>query len=501
MPGYEAGTDGVPENTRPVEEGPDSGLRDVAGMGARPPRRRTRRTLSEDEFAATRASFSPQQRLLALDAWQRSGLPAGDFAPLVGVSKHTLYNWKKRFSERGPEGLADQPRGAKRGSRLDETTKRAILMMKQDHPDWGGERISAMLLRGPALPASPGAVLRVLKEAGYETVLEPTRPHPDKVREFERARPNQLWQTDLFCYMLKRQNRRVHVVVYMDDHSRFITAWGMHASASSALVQEVFESGIASFGAPEEVLTDNGPQYITWRGTSRFAKLCQRRGIKQIVARPRRPQTLGKVERFWGTLWRECLERAIFVDIEEARIRIGHFVDYYNFQRPHGGIEHLVPADRFFGVADAVKATLQERVAANALELARNGMPKKPLYLTGTVGEQAVSIHAAGDTVYMQREDGEREAVALEPPDAGLPPEPVSGGLVLPDELADLGAQKYGDATDAEDTPDPGAMSDATADEADISPCSDDPAVSRAGNATDGGPSDTAIADAEGGDA
>jgi hypothetical protein len=39
---------------------------------------------------STETSFTPEQRLLVLDAWRRSGLPAGDFAPLVGVSKHTL---------------------------------------------------------------------------------------------------------------------------------------------------------------------------------------------------------------------------------------------------------------------------------------------------------------------------------------------------------------------------------------------------------------------------
>jgi hypothetical protein len=34
--------------------------------------------------------------------------------------------------------------------------------------------------------------------------------------------PNQLWQTDLFTFMLKRQNRRAFLVAFMDDHSRFI---------------------------------------------------------------------------------------------------------------------------------------------------------------------------------------------------------------------------------------------------------------------------------------
>jgi len=41
-------------------------------------------------------------------------------------------------------------------------------MLKESNPDWGCQRISDMLVRGPALPASPTAVARVLKEAGYE---------------------------------------------------------------------------------------------------------------------------------------------------------------------------------------------------------------------------------------------------------------------------------------------------------------------------------------------
>jgi transposase InsO family protein len=79
-------------------------------------------------------------------------------------------------------------------------------------------------------------VSRVLHEAGYQLEEVPTRPHPDKVRRFERATPNQLWQTDLFTFMLKRQNRRVYRVAFMDDQSRFLTGYGLYASQASALV-------------------------------------------------------------------------------------------------------------------------------------------------------------------------------------------------------------------------------------------------------------------------
>jgi transposase InsO family protein len=175
-----------------------------------------------------------------------------------------------------------------------------------------------MLVRTEGFGASPGAIGRVLEEEGYVVEDVPTKPHPPEVKRFERSRPNQLWQTDLFTFVLKRQNRRVYLVAFMDDHSRFVVGYGLHASSSGALVREVLEVAIANFGAPEEILTDNGTQYHTWRGKSAFTQLLERRGIKQIVARPRHPQTLGKVERFWGTLWRERCRRRVQVYVDPS---------------------------------------------------------------------------------------------------------------------------------------------------------------------------------------
>jgi transposase InsO family protein len=390
-----------------------------------PPLRRVprgRRLASSAAEAA--APLTAEQRLLLLDSWRRSGLPAGDFAPLVGISKHTLYDWKRRFEAEGPAGLQDKPRGSRRGSRLPEVTRRAILMMKQDNPDWGCERISSMLLRGPALPASPQAVARVLRDAGYELEEAPTRPHPDHPRRFERARPNQLWQSDLFTFVLKRQNRRVYLVAFMDDHSRFLVSYGLHASQSAALVLEVFRAGLASYGPPEEVLTDNGAQYVTWRGKSAFTRELEKRGIRQVIAAPRHPQTLGKIERFWGTLWRECVEAAVFLDLGDAQRRIGLFIDHYNFQRPHRGCGGLVPADRFFGAAPDVLRTLKARVSANALALARHGTPRAPFYLTGQVGGQPFSLHAEGERVILTGAEGTRKEIDLAPP-APRPNPPV----------------------------------------------------------------------------
>jgi len=175
---------------------------------------------------------------------------------------------------------------------------------------------------------------------------------------------------------------------------------------------------VAGCGTPEEVLTDNGAQYVTWRGTSMFAKDLRKRGIRHLVAKPHRPQTLGKVERFWGTLWRECLETSIFLDLEDARRRVGLYIDYYNFQRTHTSLQGLTPADRFFGAAPQMLTTLKARVNGNALGLARNGVPKEPFYLTGQVGGKAFSVHAEGERLYMLSQDGQRREIDLHAPAA-----------------------------------------------------------------------------------
>jgi transposase InsO family protein len=439
----ESETDLQPEESEEPEQGEElnwsSGVelpRRPLGWNGKP----QKRTLAKpDEF---RQAFSPHERLLILDTWQRSGLPAGDFAPLVGLSKHTLYLWKKRFSQHGPAGLAEQPRGASTGSKLPEVTKRTIVMLKELHPDWGCQRLSDELLRGPALSASPAAVARVLHEAGYQAEVRPTRPHAPKVQRFERARPNQLWQTDLFTFVLKRQNRRLYLVAFLDDHSRFVVGYGLHASASGGLVLEVLRSAIANYNPPTEILTDNGPQYVTWRGKSQFSKELEQQGIRQVVSRPKHPQTLGKIERFWGTLWRECLQRAVFLDLEDSRRRVGLFIDHYNFQRPHQGLDGLTPADRFFSAAPAVLQTLRERVAANALELARQGTPRPPFYVTGQVAGQPFSVHAEGERVFLTRPGQPRQEVEL----VG-PPTPEEGELPepLPDAVCPHGAPASSD--------------------------------------------------------
>ena len=75
-----------------------------------------------------------------------------------------------------------------------------------------------------------------------------------------------------------------------------------------------------------------------------------------------------------------------------------------------------------------MKRTLAARVQANAYELARDGLPKAPFYLTGQAGGQPFSVHAEGERVILTSADGRREIDLLPPPAAS----PVAASLPAP---------------------------------------------------------------------
>jgi transposase InsO family protein len=423
------------------------------------------RAMIKKEDAGPPPKISAKDKMMILYLWARSNLPATQFAPLVGKADTTIRAWRRSFLDEGPAGLEDKPRGPKKGSRLPEHTKQAILLMKEEFPSYGVRRIHDMLLRSRGFAASPTAIGRVLRDAGYVSQKVETKPHPDKKRRFERAKPNQLWQTDIFTFLLKRQATRLYLIAFMDDCSRFVVSHGLHRTCSGPLVKDVFLSGVSKHGLPEEVLTDQGPQYHSWRGKSAFRKLLDLRGVKQVVARAKHPQTLGKIERFWGTLWREFLQTAIFKDLDEARERVSHFVDFYNFQRTHQGIEGMVPADRFFEAASTVRTSLEKQVAKNAEKIAKNGAQPKPFYITGRVGDRPVSLHAEGERMILLHGDGRRQEVSLTPPEEPPEPETAEPETAEPEtaepetaepETAEPGTAESGDEQRFESTPDRG---------------------------------------------
>jgi hypothetical protein len=208
-----------------------------------------------------------------------------------------------------------------------------------------------------------------------------------------------MWQTDIFTFRLGGKN--AYLIGFLDDYSRYIVGLDVFRSQTAEHVLEVYRRAAAEYGVPKEMLTDQGRQYSSWRGTTRFEMELRKDRVHHIKSRPHHPMTLGKIERFWKTIWEEFLERAQFDSFESACERVRLWVKHYNHRRPHQSMEGLCPADRFFAIAQELRQVIERGIADNVLELALRGEPQSPFYMVGRMGEQSVVIRAEKGQVKM----------------------------------------------------------------------------------------------------
>lgn len=388
--------------------GPGGGERSEPEPG--PPDGTRRRAGPRPGRARTRAAYTPQERRSYLEAFRTSGLTQAAFCRASGVAVETLRHWLAAFESRGEAGL-DQPHwtGRRRGRpSMAKPLAAAIVETKRSYPDFGLRKVRDYLARFVGLRVSAGGVRAVLEREGVEkTTAAPRRGRGrPAIRRFERAKPGELWQSDFTSYVLARESRRVFLIVFLDDHSRYIVSWGLFVRQTSAAAMETLLDGVARYGKPREVLTDQGRQYFAWRGKSAFQKLLVREGIVHVVSRSHHPETLGKCERLWETIGRELWDRAHPQDLADARERLGHYVHHYNHFRPHQGIGGMVPADRFFGAESEVRRAMEASMDANELRLALGERPRKSVYLVGRVGDEVVSLHGERGRIVVSTRDG-----------------------------------------------------------------------------------------------
>jgi transposase InsO family protein len=372
------------------------------------------------------APRTPEARRQAVEAFAQSGMGQVEFARVWGLSVHTLRNWIRRYQESGPKGLEPKRRGRPPGSggtlrSVPESVRAEIARTKLRFPVFGLKRVRDFLSRFSGVRVSTGTVARVLDERQVPRAIPPRKKKRARSlpRRFERALANDLWQTDITSFTIGRSHVRVYLIVFLDDFSRFIVSHGLYVYQRGEIAKEVLLDGIARFGKPREVLSDQGRQYFAWRGKSDFQHLLKKQGIHHAVARAHHPETVGKCERFWETLKSEFLARVELDDLPDARARIAHFVAHYNFFRPHQGIGGLVPADRYFGAEAALRKTHEARLAQDELSLALAEQPRTSAYLFGQIGDEQVSVHGARGQLVVQTSSGLRQEIGLK--DLGAP--------------------------------------------------------------------------------
>jgi putative transposase len=223
----------------------------------------------------------------------------------------TLQRWYYAYKNKGLAGLFPKPRKDRgRGRHLSPELRTLLCDIRREHPGASVPLILRTLVQdGRMAPtdAQPATVRRLFVEHGLDRAhLGTQQVQPIRLR-WEAAGPNALWHADV-CHGPTLQVAggsfplRVHAL--LDDASRFVLQIAAFDNEREEVMLHLLIRALRAWGRPEALYLDNGSTYTG----NHLRTVCTRLSFTLLHAKPYDPQARGKMERFWGTLRKGCLD-------------------------------------------------------------------------------------------------------------------------------------------------------------------------------------------------
>lgn len=150
--------------------------------------------------------------------------------------------------------------------------------------------------------------------------------------------PNHTWSMDYMTDTLYN-GRRVRILNIMDDYNRQALAMEVDFTLPSQRVITLLERLKETYGKPQIIRTDNGPEFISHK----LLDWCHRQRIQLQFIQPGKPMQNGLIERFNGTYRKEILDAYVFYSLGELRTVTEQWMHEYNHNRPHDSLNKIPP--------------------------------------------------------------------------------------------------------------------------------------------------------------
>lgn len=270
---------------------------------------------------------------------------------MLGLSRTSYYR-----RVRGMTDYQAHRRGAPSAQHIDVLREVALKRVEAGH-----RRVRAYALAwGKLSPRAPGgsrmSCYRVLKSQG---LLQPKRVGHDLREAAERRRQmlkapqklNELLQGDFTDYVTE-DGEKYHIGCVTEYLSRFNlvsdvldteTALDLIAVTEAAL-EQIVELG-HELPARMVLVTDNGPAMKSRRFRN-FVKKSEL--LIHVRSRKYHPQTLGREERYHGSLKLEYLYRVLPRNRTELIAAVRSYRQFYNYERLHMSLGYRTPAAVYF---------------------------------------------------------------------------------------------------------------------------------------------------------
>jgi putative transposase len=223
---------------------------------------------------------------------------------------------------------------------LSDEIRQLVVRMAQENPGWGYDRIAGAM-QNPGHTVSDQSVGNILKAHGIE-------PAPDRTRQttwktFLKAHWDVLAAIDFttvevwthtglttfyLLFVMELQTRRVH---FAGCTARPLEAWMKQAA------RELTSSGDGFLDGKRYVLMDRDSKFC-----ESFRSILSQSGVRPVILPPRSPNLKAQLERFFGSLKSECLNRVIFFGEASLRTAVREYVAHYHAERNHQGLDNRI---------------------------------------------------------------------------------------------------------------------------------------------------------------
>jgi len=253
---------------------------------------------------------------------------------------------KFNISERRTCKALEQPRSTQRRKKIvksdEELLRMSIVKMACDYGRYGYRRITA-LLNQDGWRVNHKRVERIWREEGLKVPKkQPKRKrlwlNDGSVVRLKPMHKNHVWSYD-FVHERTSDGRAIRMLTVIDEFTRECLAIHVGRQMDSNEVLYKLSELFIEHGIPENIRSDNGPEFIAERLRKWLFNLC----VNTAFIEPGSPWENGYIESFNGKLRDELLNGEIFDTIFEAKVIIENWREHYNKIRPHSSLKFRPP--------------------------------------------------------------------------------------------------------------------------------------------------------------
>lgn len=294
------------------------------------------------------------------------------------LSRSVIYSWLKQYTQSTDPAdvLMPKVRSDRHQFRtLTQEQKNALMRWRYDNAYRTVSQLKEELLAHTATahpPPSESTIARFLKSVNLDkkTLLAKDNPQAKVRLAYEAPYPQYLWVADTKGPNLYVQDpaspgqvKLAKLILFLDDHSRYVVAAGYHFEENESIVMQLFSQAIALFGVPNSLFLDRGSPYMG-NSLKRAATIL---GCKIIHTAKGDAPAKGKVEKglrlFYERLESELALYKPPVTISQANEYLAALIGQVYHRSVHSGTGQA-PEERFFSLPEEYRRFVAKNTLA-----------------------------------------------------------------------------------------------------------------------------------------